>query len=498
MNRISCFQLVLLLWCIVQTPAWAQSSVGLVAPAEANRYGLERMWFTQVEVDGSRTRVTHLTQHVSGTESIMVFEVVHPEGKYAFRETDLDKHGRVMGKDEAKKRAEVKFKDLLAQKIDVKAVVHFVPKITIYAVTDYGLIQAIDAETGRTRWKTSVGKSDYPTKAVGANDKFVATVNGSELFVLDSAKGEVVWQRKTVRAPGAGPAVSNNLVFIPMTDGAMEAYPLDDPRAPELVFRSHGRAMIQPIYTGTHIAWPTDRGHLYVTEASTHHIAFRLEANRDMVCPATFLPPNKIIISSIDGFVYCLHEAAGTLQWRFSTGEPIVTPPVPYGDTVYCVTEDGTLFAIDAELGQERWSTKHMKQVVGASRDRLYCLNDTGRLTMLDRRNGTRSGSLSTEFDDLPYVNKETDRIIVGTSEGLLQCFREAQQDYPMVHIVLSKPQAPTPRKPIRTQATEPAKPATTDPFSGEATSPSVEPPAKVPLNPPDAKPAEKAEDPFG
>jgi hypothetical protein len=121
-------------------------------------------------------------------------------------------------------------------------------------------------------------------------------------------------------------------------------------------------------------------------------------------------------------------------------------------------------------------------------------LSDTGRLTILDRQNGNRLGSLSTEFSDLPYVNKETDRIIVGTSSGLLQCFRETQQDFPLVHILLSKPEAPAARKPLRTApAAESAKPAASDPFIGGATDPAA--PAsgdapKAPLNPPDATPA--------
>ena len=102
-------------------------------------------------------RVTHLTQHVSSSEFVTIFEVVFPGGKFAYRETDLDRNGKPVGKDQAKKLASVKLKDLQSLKVDAKAEVQLVPKITLYAVTDAGLIQAIDGETGRTRWKTSVG-----------------------------------------------------------------------------------------------------------------------------------------------------------------------------------------------------------------------------------------------------------------------------------------------------------------------------------------------------
>lgn len=511
MNRTGFFLgLVLSLSLLADTRADIQS--GLIPPAEANRYGLQRIWFTQIEVDVARGRVTHLTQHVSATESTTIYEVIHDKGKFVYRETDLDKFGRVIGKEQAKKLADVKLQDLQILKVDARQAAQTVPRITLYAVTDSGSIQSIDGETGRIRWKTAVGTSRYPTEAVGANDQYAAAINGSEIYLLNATNGELVWQRKVSGAPGAGPAVSDAMVFVPMINGAMEAYPLSDPRLPPVIFKSHGRAMIQPTYTGSNVAWPTDRGHLYVTGGTHHRINFRLEAKNTIVAPASAFPPNRLIASSIDGFIYCLQETAGTLLWRFSAGEPIVAMPVPYGDTVYAVTEDGTLFAIDGDLGQERWSTVHMSQVVGASRDRLYCLSDIGRLTILDRKTGSRIGSLSTEFDDLPYVNRETDRIIVGTSRGLVQCFRETAQEYPIIHIALQKPVEETPKKPPRAQAAEAPKTSADNPFGTGPGTDGTPPPATAPPvdpfgTPPadegkkaDTPPADKkpGEDPFG
>jgi hypothetical protein len=114
---------------------------------------------------------------------------------------------------------------------------------------------------------------------------------------------------------------------------------------------------------------------------------------------------------------------------------------------------------------------------------------------------------LSTEFDDLAYVNKETDRIIIGTSKGLLQCYREANQDYPLVHIVLSKPEEEAPlKKPARGQPADAAKPAATDEQGTQGpTDPGADPFATPPAGaePPamEEKPAEEskpAENPFG
>ena len=72
--------------------------------------------------------------------------------------------------------------------------------------------------------------------------------------MLKYANGEVVWKRRTVGSPGAGPAISDVFVFVPMVSGSMEADQLEETKFPPAIYRSQGRAMFQPVYTGTNIA----------------------------------------------------------------------------------------------------------------------------------------------------------------------------------------------------------------------------------------------------
>ena len=161
-----------------------------------------------------------------------------------------------------------------------------------------------------------------------------------------------------------------------------------------------------------------------------------------------------------------------------------------YGDTVFAITTDCNLFAIDGELGQERWSVSGMSQVVGASLSRIYCMNRTSGLVVLDRQTGSRLGTLATYSLDLPYMNQETDRILLANSRGMVQCLREISQEFPLIHIGLSKQEdkpVTIPKKPAKTEDSKPAD-APVDPFGVETKS--------------DAKPAVKPEknpdDPFG
>lgn len=55
-----------------------------------------------------------------------------------------------------------------------------------------------------------------------------------------------------------------------------------------------------------------------------------------------------------DGTLYALDAATGTERWRFATGERIGSPAVADG-AVYVGGKDGNLYALDGATGTERW-----------------------------------------------------------------------------------------------------------------------------------------------
>lgn len=471
----------------VASPVAAQRGSSLISPSEANRFGLERAWFTRVQFDRARGRIAHVRQHISSTHGYTVHEVISPRGRTVITDRDVDRLGTTLGKEGAEKEANKLVQQLTRSGIEAELKTRVLPEITIYVVSDSGVVQAIDGETGRTRWSTLIGSARYPTDAPAANDDYVAIVNGTHLYVLNQATGSIAWRRQTQSAPGAGPAVSDELVFVPMANGTIEAYVIDDSRQPPWIFQSRGRAVVQPVIAGTGVAWPTDNGDLYVADANQTGIRYRLETNQSIVARPTALPPNRIGIVSTDGYVYCIHELSGGLVWRFSTGEAIVKPAVAIGDALFVVTEDDNLFRLSVETGMEQWWAPGVREVLSASQSRLYCLGDTGRLVIFDLQTGGRLGSLPTEQLDIQMVNYATDRIFLGSSTGMIQCLREVEAEWPTIRAggLEEKPEqakavddeaepaaeepAPTPDDPFGAFGTEPAGDApesTDDPFA--------------------------------
>jgi hypothetical protein len=218
---------------------------------------------------------------------------------------------------------------------------------------------------------------------------------------------------------------------------------------------------------------------LYAAQTVQKGLRYRMEAKQPIVSQPAYASPNKALAASIDGYVYCLHEISGDELWRFSAGEAISNSPVPIRDTVYVVTDKGSLFSLNLETGQEKWSAPQVKRLVSVSKDRLYCLTVTGRLAILDAKTGARIALMGTNQLDVFYSNTLTDRIIVGTTTGVVQCLHEVELQWPLVHVNLAE--AEQKRRPEIKQEGLDAK-----------TKPAAKPAAAEP------KPAADAADPFG
>jgi outer membrane protein assembly factor BamB len=511
-----CFAAAAWMMALSACPPAALGQTALIAPPAARQLGLERMWFTQMSL-GGRGRVSGLNQHVSATQAHTVFQITFDGKRYVFSQLDRDAFGKELGVEGAQAEANRKLTEIQSD-LDAAAKIaadkglpapaaklpeietFVVPRITLYGTSERGSIDAIDGETGKTRWTAAVGNPRYPTTAASANDKYVAVLNGSTLYVLLAEDGSLIWSRMMASAPGAGPALTDEFVYAPMLTGRVEAYFLEEPKRPVAVFQSFGRTMVQPTVSVNSVAWPTDEGNLYVALAHDAGLRFRLEAKDSIDSAPAFLAPERVFATSLDGYVYCVHERRGNILWRFTTGEPISHAPVALIDTVYAITNRGNMYAIGADDGQERWLTSGIKKYVAGNETRLYVMDTRGNLTVLDRATGSRLGALATNLIDLPSMNVVTDRLILATSKGLVQCLRQTNIHWPQVvnEAELARPAAekttptPTPTPTPAPAAGEPMPPAA-DPFGADP----FGAPAAKPAPAPAPAPAAAEPDPF-
>jgi outer membrane protein assembly factor BamB len=391
----------------------------LVTYEKAARHGLERAWFAQVPVDPSRSRVSTW---------------------YLYYDR-------------------------------------------LYAVTDSGVVTALNAETGEQLWAKQVGKPGHSAFGPGANSDYLGVVSGGSLYLLDRHNGRAQWVRELGSAPSSGPALSEEYAFVALVTGRIEGYKVDDPAAQPWYYQSNGRTFLRPTATGRVVSWPTTAGYLYVADANDPGVLFRLETNDDIVTSPAAMGEN-LYIASLDGYLYCLHELTGQEKWRYSTGYSIESSPAIVGKQAYVASFEPALHALNAETGTPLWTAPGVSHFAAQGQKRVYASDRLGNLLILDAGTGNPLGRMEVGDGLSTLVNDQTDRIFLVSDRGLVQCLHEIGAKEPTVHRPPAAPPAATPsptaeppadvEAPLADEAAEGME----SPFGAEA------PPAEEPAEP--------------
>lgn len=411
------------IWCglvfiCLAASADAARPLGSVVPQQtAQRYGLERSWATQIELDRSRGRIAHISLQAG----------------------------------------------------------------LLMVQTDQAALHVLDAETRHTLWVGHIGRAGAVTSAPAANDKFVVSTNGAMLYLFDRRTGRVLWSRKMISVPCAGLAISDVRVYVPLVTGMVTTYRLPSEKRDETPgeqrlkdnaenYMGKGIAYAAPIVTRSSVVWGTDAGNVYSVTPDKLLAVYRFKAHDSVLAGLMYRPP-YIYAASRDGYLYALIDEKGGSRWQFSLGNPIVETPMATADGVYVIPETGGLYKLAPETGEELWSSPGVFQFISASPTRLYTVDAAGRLLILSAQTGTRVGSISTEHLPLKVFNRDNDRIYLATTAGLVQCLHEVGLKEPAWHqatAIVNSPKEEAAGDAEKPKQNTPAAEAGPDPFGAE------------------------------
>ena len=179
-------------------------------------------------------------------------------------------------------------------------------------VASGGAVHALRGADGRVAWRTPVGTV---TAAPVAHDGWGIAVTGVELVALRLADGSVVWRqpRTDVDALSGRPSVTTERVYLPLSDGRLEA---------------------RALATGA-IDW-----------------TLRLDAAPSEILAAG----DRLYVGSADGYFYCLAAADGAVKWRYRLGAATRGLPAIEGSRVFVVALDHLARAFDSGNGGRQWN----------------------------------------------------------------------------------------------------------------------------------------------
>ncbi len=431
---------------------------GMLSSANVGMLGLDLAWTTQVEV-GASGQVVDIQMTVDGHKTSTVFHVSFPGYSETISTEDLDAFGNPYGLQGAEEQANLRKEILTAElkaagreDVEIKVEKVTLPQTTLFAVNSQGVVTAIDAETGRTLWVTSVGNRNYPTLGLGASAGYlkqtktasqyiqghVAVVNGSSVYCLNAENGKILWSARCSSAPSDSPGVSDKFIFVPMVDGRLHAFPIEAKGIGGSYYVSSGITSTRPLVTSNTVSWGTLSGFYTAGDVQeTRKLRFRLNAADAILAEGTHVGETLFVVSK-DGFVYSIKEKNGGLNWQFSTGERCAQPAIPMGGKLWLVSSERNLFKIDINTGRLDlgWESplSGVASYVGASQSRLYVLDSLGQINAIDQATGERLGYIPSQPLNLTLKNNKTDRLYVGNRNGYLICLRESDNRFPVFH----------------------------------------------------------------
>jgi outer membrane protein assembly factor BamB len=332
----------------------------------------------------------------------------------------------------------------------------------LLALTTGGLIHSFNADTGETLWTAQPGPLDQPATGPAASGKYVSVVSGGELYVLDRANGQLLWSRTLGSAAAAAPTLSEEYAYVSFLNGRVEGHRLDKRSALPWYSQSVGRIFHSPSTSGRVITWPTDRGYLYVGQASPPRVLYRIETTSPVTAPPTEADP-YLYVASADGHVYCFDALDGDEVWRYSMGYTATGRAAVVGDRLYVASNEPMLHAVNAITGELLWTVPGITQFVAQGLKNAYGLDDLGKLVIIDVETGKYVGTLAGENYQAVF-NEQSDRVFLVNDRGLVQCLHEIGAVEPTMYRKIPK---------IKEQLAEPAEAAAT-PFAEEPAEPTV------------------------
>lgn len=231
---------------------------------------------------------------------------------------------------------------------------------------------------------------------------------------------------------------------------------------PPLAVQAEGRSLLRPLVVPltpevTYCIWTTqaakDRigylnfGILERQVRDSFFVKYRMVSPLGFEAPPTYVLPNLkaigdrglVIAAGLDGFVRAVN-LEGQVVWQFSTGTAVKHAPVVIDDRVFVCSGNEGMYCLEARTGKELWWAADIVKFLAAGKTSIYAVDRWNYLLALDPQSGQRRATLlHGDFSHSP-ANDRSDRLILVSAKGLVQCLHEADLTDPVAYNIPPAP----------------------------------------------------------
>jgi outer membrane protein assembly factor BamB len=193
-----------------------------------------------------------------------------------------------------------------------------------------GMIVALDAKTGRIRWRFRAGPIESAPLLVGHVLYFGSWDRKVYALNLRGRRNRMLWSHETDDKVVGAPAYANGTVYV-----------------------------------------GTNGGRVYALSARTGRQRWRAESfsrfgRREYFYATPSVAYGRVFLGNTDGTVYAYGATTGHLLWARQVGTYVYTAPAVWRKMVFVGTWDGYFSALDARTGDFRWRFTAPGGVMGA------------------------------------------------------------------------------------------------------------------------------------
>ncbi len=268
---------------------------------------------------------------------------------------------------------------------------------TLYAVTGYGTVVAIDPGSGAVQWTKKLGEPvrNAPTAAAG-KVYFVSADNS--LYAVSVGSGEVAWKKRglpqsATLLTNASPAVAGGIVVAPFPAGDVVAYQAGSGQTAwrDSLTRTSGASAAGIL--GDPARPVVDRGVVYAVSHGGRMVATSLASGARVWTrnvASTQMPwvaGDVVFVVDVSGRLMALGRNDGQPRWIAELPSARWAGPVLAGNQVWVISSNGLLMGVDARSGQVTSQVDLDEDVFVApvvAGGRMYIITDDAELIALN------------------------------------------------------------------------------------------------------------------
>jgi outer membrane protein assembly factor BamB len=344
--------------------------------------------------------------------------------------------------------------------------------------TRRGSVAALDAETGDLLWQTEVGVPYWVGQPVAFNSHAIFVTRREYLYGLDRTTGQHLINTIDLRTkqpkpgmlltsvPSGAPVADEHMLYIPFSSRIYAfMLPFERKKSEQVGLEEFARGAgdnelyvkwvnnllglrtEQPLLLGGPALGAVSPNGTFISMGSTVLTDPIFFKTGEPVATAPGQYENFAYVGTDPGNVYAINMATCDQAWRFGVEAPLFRGPQVTARDVYVSPDRLGLYRLDRLTGLARWLNRDAARFLATNGQFVYAGDTVGRLLVLDYFRGTTLAAYDALRDyPVVYQNELTDRVYLGSNDGLIICLHHRGQRTPLLN-KLPPPPPPAPKK---------------------------------------------------